>query len=661
MQIRTAILVSILAGLSTVTASAQAVDAPRAHNIILFVADGLRRDSVTAADTPALARLRKEGVDFHNSHSVFPTFTTANASVIATGHGLGDTGDYSNTIYPGMWLTHEDTPGAVGFLIPFLESDEILADMNDAFHGNYLGEKTLLGVALEKGMNVASVGKLGPTAIQLNSSLGWNQLGLMDNHGAIVIDDSTGQPNGIPLPTDIIDALNSAKLPTDAPVRTNGFSENSAWSNGHAGDAVNPGTLEANHVQQQWFADVATKVLLPRFASEEKPFVLAFWSRDPDGTQHNQGDSLQRLTPGINGDTAKLGLQNADRCLKQLLDWLDAHPKVKATTDVIVTSDHGFATISRREIAKDGTQSTEPSANLDYEAIGQEKPEPPGTLPTGFLAVDLAIRGRMRLYDPAIRASGGPSVFAELTLGGVKSHHPSTGSALLGDTVKAVDGSDAKVLVASNGGSDLIYVPSGSPEVVRSLLDILTELDYVGGVFVDDRFCATGCAGALPLSAIGLVGDSSLPRPAIVVTFKVFYQVPGDLQSAIQVSDTTLQEGQGNHGGFGRDQTFNNMAAIGPDFKAGFADELPVGNIDLAPTMAQILGLDMPSTGKERGRVLHEALIGSPVGESKGVQTLSSPATSSGVRTILEYEEYQGVRYYDRACLVEGTTSKGCF
>jgi arylsulfatase A-like enzyme len=662
MQIRNlAILFSISATLSTVTASPQRSDPPRAHNIILFVADGLRRNSVTMADTPALARVRKEGVDFRNSHSVFPTFTTANASVIATGHGLGDTGDYSNTIYPGMWLTHKDTPGAAGFLTPFLESDEILADMNDAFHGNYLGEKTLLGVALEKGMNVASVGKLGPTAIQLNSYIRWNQLGLLDNNGAIVIDDSTGQLNAIPLPPDIIDALNGAKLPTNAPVRTNGFSDTSVWNNAHAGDAINSGTVQANCVQQQWFADVATKVLLPRFASEEKPFVLVFWSRDPDGTQHNQGDSLQKLTPGINGDTAKLGLQNADRGLRQLLDWLDAHPKVKATTDLIVTSDHGFATISRREIARDGSQTTEPSAILDYEAVQEEKPEPPRTLPNGFLAIDLAIRGHMHLYDPAIRATGGPSVFAELTLGGDKSHHPSTGSAVLGNTVKATDGSDAMVIVAANGGSDLLYVPSGSAELVGSLVDILTGLDYVGGIFVDDRFCVPSCAGALPLSAIGLVGDSRVPRPAIVVTFKVFYQVPGDLQSAVQVSDTPLQEGQGNHGGFGRDQTLNNMAAIGPDFKAGFADEAPVGNIDLALTMAEILGFDMPSNGKVHGRVLQEALIGGSTSAGKGVQTLSSSATSSGVSTVLQYQEFQGVRYYDRACLVEGTTARTCF
>jgi hypothetical protein len=33
-----------------------------------------------------MARLRDEGVNFRNSHSVFPTFTTANASAFSTGH-----------------------------------------------------------------------------------------------------------------------------------------------------------------------------------------------------------------------------------------------------------------------------------------------------------------------------------------------------------------------------------------------------------------------------------------------------------------------------------------------------------------------------------------------------------------------------------------------
>jgi hypothetical protein len=66
-----------------------------------------------------------------------------------------------------------------------------------------------------------------------------------------------------------------------------------------------PGVIVANVEQQDWFADVATDVLLPRFKPRRtNPSLMVFWSRDPDGTQHYQGDSLNSLTPGINGPTA---------------------------------------------------------------------------------------------------------------------------------------------------------------------------------------------------------------------------------------------------------------------------------------------------------------------------------------------------------------------
>src|SRR5260221_8007684 len=71
----------------------------RPHNVIIFVADGLRYDSVTKQNAPTLWRIRHDGVDFANSHAIYPTLTTANASAIATGHYLGDTGDYANTLY----------------------------------------------------------------------------------------------------------------------------------------------------------------------------------------------------------------------------------------------------------------------------------------------------------------------------------------------------------------------------------------------------------------------------------------------------------------------------------------------------------------------------------------------------------------------------------
>ena len=631
-----------------------AASAQQRHNVIIFVADGLRRGSVNEKDMPTFARLRAAGVDFRNSHSVFPTFTTANASAIATGHGLGDTGDYSNVLYPGVWLSKPDPAATVGTITPFLENDELLANMNSAFDGNYLGERTLLSVAREKGFNVASVGKLGPTAIEQNEALRWDQFGVLDTQGAIIIDDATGTPGGVVIPAEIAEAMLHAGLSVDAPTRSNGYGDTSQASNGFTGDSQVSGTLESNRVQQQWFNDVATKALLPRFASEKKPFILLFWSRDPDGTQHNQGDSLQALTPGINGDTSKRGLMNADRCLKQLLDWLDANPALKASTDVIVTSDHGFATITRREIDAAGTATGEPSAALDYEPNGREKPQRRGTLPSGFLSIDLALRLHLRVFDPAVRATTGASPYAEVLISGEKAHYPASGSAILADTARQIDGTDARLIVAANGGSDLIYTPAHDKALIQQAVAALTELDYVGAIFVDDDYCqaATDCAGALKLSTIGLVGKSHVPRPAIVVAFKTFYGKAGDLQSALQIADTTLQEGQGQHGGFGREQTWNNMAAIGPDFKKSFVDEAPFGNIDLAPTVAKILGFEMPSIGTLKGRVASEALAAGTATGKTTPQVVVSQPTSSGVRSVLHYQELSGTRYLDRACRV---------
>ena len=72
------------------------------HNIVLFVPDGLRALMVSATTAPTMAAIRDKGVNFKNPHSLFPTFTTPNASAMATGHYLGDTGDFSNFIYSGF-------------------------------------------------------------------------------------------------------------------------------------------------------------------------------------------------------------------------------------------------------------------------------------------------------------------------------------------------------------------------------------------------------------------------------------------------------------------------------------------------------------------------------------------------------------------------------
>ena len=220
---RTLAAVSLSLAATTLLAQTPAPASKPRHNVILFVADGLRRNSVTPEDMPTLYRIRTEGVDLRNSHSVFPTVTTANASAIATGHGLGDTGDFGNVIYPGALLAQPGVPTAKGSIAPFLESDDVLATLNGFYNGNYIAETTLLAAAHASGFSVASVGKLGPTSIQQIASVNRNQLGEMVVPDTIIVDDSTGYPGGIPLKLDFHTQLTHSKLPDQAPQRTNGY------------------------------------------------------------------------------------------------------------------------------------------------------------------------------------------------------------------------------------------------------------------------------------------------------------------------------------------------------------------------------------------------------------------------------------------------------
>jgi hypothetical protein len=618
---------------------------PPHRNVIIFVADGLRNGSVNEADAPTLSMIRKQGVYFSNSHSVFPTFTTANASAIATGHLLGDTGDFSNDIWVGYAMFDTGNFGLPsGTPTPFLENDEVLSDLAAHYKGNYLGATTLLTAAFKAGYNTASIGKLGPAAIQELEQI--SALGLrFPPPGPIILDDSTGASAGVPLPPAMLAALTEAGMSLDAPARTNGYGPSSPWNNGASG------TRHANVIQQQWFADAATRVVLPTFAKDaSKPFALLFWSRDPDGTQHNEGDSLGTLYPGINGDSPRMAVHNADNNLHQLLAWLDANPSIKANTDVFVTSDHGFATISRREISRTGKLSAAESARHYYLDANNNAEAPIGTLPNGFLAIDLAVGMNTNLFDPDRRTPDGvPGPFRQVRLKPELFEHPMSGNGLIGDIVLKADGSDARAIVAANGGSDLVYVPDKNPDTVKQIVALLTTYDYVGGIFVDDQYGQI--PGTLPLSAISLVGSTALPRPAIVVAFKVFYLAPGDLQTAAQISDTSLLEGQGMHGGIGRESTFNNMAAIGPDFKSGYVDEAPVSNADITPTIAHILGLQIEPNGKLRGRVISEALKGGP-DKANATSSRAASQPANGQRTILEYQELSGERYTDRGCFM---------
>src|SRR5258707_3296328 len=92
-------IILLSAGLIALAAGSASAQNATPRNLILFVPDGLRGRIVTSQTAPAMAEVRDKGVTFRNSHSLFPTFTIANRSAIASGHYLGDTGLFSNTNY----------------------------------------------------------------------------------------------------------------------------------------------------------------------------------------------------------------------------------------------------------------------------------------------------------------------------------------------------------------------------------------------------------------------------------------------------------------------------------------------------------------------------------------------------------------------------------
>ena len=616
-----------------------AAEVPKHRNVIVFVADGLRAASVNPADAPALFRLRSDGVNFVNSHSIFPTVTMTNASAIATGHYPGDTGQFANNLFVGRRIFATGNFGRMpGTLTPNVEEDQVLGDIDDMFGGNYVRETSLLALARANGYNTAALGKIGPTAMQDVSQLA-PMNGRFATPATIILDGATGSTAGLPVDSEVARLIADAHLPAAPPARNQAIGTNTT-----------PGTLSTNAEHYRWFADVATRVLMPKFVRSGRPFMLVFWSGDPDQTQHAQGDSLNKLTPGINGPTSRAAVRNADNLFEQLLAFVNADPSLRATTDVFVTADHGFSTISHHEIDASHVTKSYSAGFLYKDGMGRQEVNT-GFLPPGALPIDLAHALDLPLFasDVVIEDKTGGDRFVRIDPAAPQQsatvrQHP-LGGALLGGTGRVAAPLDAKIILVGSS----VYVPDHDRALVRATVAALATFDYIGALFVHDSYGAV--PGALPLSMLGHVGETKLPAPAIVVAPREFaLDAANPLLTSVIVDPGPLQHGQGNHGALARSNTFNNMAAIGPDFKKGFVDEAPVSNADIAPTLAKVMGLSLPARGKARGRVLSEALAGGPSRIATQRQVRRSAAAASGRATMLRYQQVGGIRYLDEAC-----------
>jgi arylsulfatase A-like enzyme len=582
----------------TLLAPAQAADKPP-RNIVIFVADGLRYTSVNPDTAPTMSRIRKEGVDFTNSHSSYPTLTTVNAAVIATGHFPGDTGNFGNS----MWVNFP-VECRMGATVTFIEDDCILKDVKAHYPNDYLAQMTIMQAAKESGWNTVIVGKKGPSAIEFLAALESEGKSVDDPKG-LFIDDSTNRPenlDGTPSKSTKLGGLLAVEV-----------------QNATGQLPAPPFSATPNIVQQAYMRQAVTQAILPRLKDSGKPFAMLYWSRDPDTTQHGAEDSLGKLVPGINSTSGRAAISNADADLKGILETLKQYG-LDANTDVFVTADHGFSTIAKGIPTADG--------RLDHPSLAP-----------GFVALDIGQWLGQKVFDPDREgAELDPSM----------GEHPKQGNGLIGPSEDKPE-----AVVVANGGTDFIYIPSADRALAKKIFAHLTEAPYVGGLFVNDAILNAGpkadFAGALPMSDVNLIGSSKMPQPAIVVALRNF--VVGGCSEKIEqlcqaeVADTPLLTGQGMHGSFGRGDTRNFMAAIGPDFKKGYADKAPVGNVDIAWTMAHLLGIDLKGPGILKGRVIEEALAGGK--EPKVVKrTLSSAKAANGVQTFVNMQQVGDTKYF---------------
>jgi hypothetical protein len=187
----------------------------------------------------------------------------ANASGMATGHFLGDTGAFSNTIY-----TAYPVPTAGGSVTPFIENDPILGDIDAHFSGNFVDEDTILFAARRQGFSTAAIGKLGPTLMFDHTE--------RTGEATVTIDDSTGSKQAFHSRRNAGRIEGKAGLP------------HCAFSQGHRAESSNAGISKTRHMvprRVKYFADVAAKVAAD-VQERNKPFCAGLLVARSDGTQH---------------------------------------------------------------------------------------------------------------------------------------------------------------------------------------------------------------------------------------------------------------------------------------------------------------------------------------------------------------------------------------
>jgi predicted AlkP superfamily pyrophosphatase or phosphodiesterase len=154
------------------------------------------------------------------------------------------------------------------------------------------------------------------------------------------------------------------------------------------------------------------------------------------------------------------------------------------------------------------------------------------------------------------------------------------------------------ILVCGNGGSAVFYVKDHDPTVVERLVKWLEQSDFAGIVFADKG------RAAFPL-AQGYVNVTNAPDA--VMSFRWYGDKNQFDVAGLIDADWNRKAGEGTHATLSPYDVHNTLIAAGPHLRQGFQDDLPTGNVDLAPTILHLLGIAVPA--QFQGRELAEAYV----------------------------------------------------
>ena len=259
---------------------------PSDHLIAIFVVDGLRPDSINRTDTPTIARLRDEGVDYVNSHSIFPTSTRVNTATLVTGTYPSRHGIVGNSMFVSG--VNPQAPFDTGDFRQLMRLEEV--------DGRVVTVPTLGEVLQRSGRKLVTVSS-GTTG---NGYL----LNPEARRGAGIAIHGLFDPGKIAAyPREVSDAV----------IRRFGW----------------PPPDPDDIGQMEWTDRVLRDYVLP----ELRPDVVIDWMGPLDAAQHNRG---------VSSPEAKTALRAIDTSLSRTIAAMQAMTP-RRRLDVIITSDHGFA------------------------------------------------------------------------------------------------------------------------------------------------------------------------------------------------------------------------------------------------------------------------------------------------------------------------------